>query len=354
MKRFTTIVKNLLLTLGILSICFLVCMIDESFSKTNSLIPSVFILGSFLVSVLTEGYIYGVIAALVSVLAVNFAFTYPFYALNFSLPENLLSATIMIIVTLITCGLTTKLKRQEYLRAEGEKERMRANLLRAISHDLRTPLTTIYGVSSALLDNQRDFSKEQTEKMLYGIKEDSEWLIRMVENLLSVTRLDGGHMDIIKKPTVLDELIDSVLVKFSNRYPEQEVSVDIPETFLTVPMDAILIEQVIVNMLENAVHHARGMTELSLRVSLKGKKVLFEVEDNGCGIEKEQLKSVFSGYFTAEKTPSDGRQKNNIGIGLSVCATIIKAHGGEIGVESTVGKGSRFYFSLNPEEEDAK
>ncbi len=255
----------------------------------------------------------------------------------------------MIIVTIITGTLTTKIKRQEAIKAESEKERMRANLLRAVSHDLRTPLTTIYGSSSTILDNYELFSDEQKLTMLKGIREDSQWLTRMVENLLSVTRLDGGNVKILKTSVALEELIDSVLKKFRKRYPSQQVLLDIPEDFISIPMDALLIEQVLVNILDNAVEHAEGMTELRLRVFTIGQKAVFEISDNGCGIEPERLKTIFTGYG-GESSPTD--TKINSGIGLSVCATIIKAHGGDIRAENLKNGGAVFRFTLDAEEAD--
>lgn len=349
MKKTYRAARDMLIAVLIPCISFGLCLIIQHVFKTSALIPAIFVLGSFVTSVLTDGYIYGTVSALLSVLAVNFAFTFPFFRINFLIPENLISAIIMIIVALVTCALTTKLKRQEVIKAEGEKERTRANLLRAVSHDLRTPLTTIYGASSALLENESNFTAEQKVKMLSGIRQDAEWLSRMVENLLSITRLDNGNVKIIKTPTVLDELVDSVLIKFNKRYPEQEVLVDIPDEFIVIPMDAILIEQVAINILENAVRHASGMTSLSLKVYTAADKAVFKIADNGCGIDPEKRKMLFVGCYSAEKDLSD-RAKNNAGIGLSVCATIIKAHGGEIKAECPKSGGSVFTFTLGMEE----
>ena len=226
---------------------------------------------------------------------------------------------------------------------------MRANLLRAVSHDLRTPLTTIYGSSSALLDNYDSFSDEQCRQMISGIKEDSDWLSRMVENLLSVTRLDGAKVDLIKTATVLDELIDSVLVKFAKRYPNRKVKVDLPDELVVIPMDALLVEQVIINILDNAVQHAEGMTRISLKVFTVSDKAIFEIKDNGCGIAEEKLPNIFTGCYSGGTVPSDGR-KNNAGIGLSVCASIIKAHGGDICAENLEEGGCVFRFTLDTED----
>ncbi|MBQ8416849.1 MAG: GHKL domain-containing protein, partial [Clostridia bacterium] len=219
----------------------------------------------------------------------------------------------------------------------------------AVSHDLRTPLTTIYGASSSILDNYDRLNDTQKVQMIGGIKEDSEWLIRMVENLLSVTRIDSGKVKLIKTPTVLEELIDSVILKFKKRYPEQRVTLDIPDTLVVIPMDAMLIEQVIINILENAVHHAGDFKKLTLKVFVLGRKAIFEIADDGCGIKEEQLEYIFTGGHAREEGSSD-THKRNAGIGLSVCATIIKAHGGTISAQNAKNGGAVFRFSLTTEE----
>ena len=343
------IIKNILVMLIILCFCFCMCLLLKYTFNNNTFTAAVFVLGVYLISILTTGYVYGLISAFLSVLAVNFAFDFPFFAFNFTIAENAISALILLVVTLITCGLTAKLKRQEALKAERDKERMRANLLRAVSHDLRTPLTTIYGSSSALVERYDDFNAEQRRDILKGISEDSQWLYRMVENLLSITKLDGDNVKIIKTETVLDELVDSVLVKFTKRYPEQSVDVDIPEEFVVIPMDALLIEQVLLNILENAVQHAEGMTTLKFRVFITSGKAIFEIEDNGCGIPEAMINDVFNGAYTSICDTSDNK-KNNAGIGLSVCASIIKAHEGDIKAENIKDGGCVFCFTLNMEE----
>lgn len=350
MKNISKILINITVTVLISAMCFVLCLILQNTIGTDSLIPAIFVLGAFLTSLITEGYTYGIISAFLSVLAVDFAFEFPYFKLNFTITENLVSAIIMIIIAFVTCTLTTKLKKQEAFKAEGEKEKMRANLLRAVSHDLRTPLTTIYGASSAILENKNDFSEEQKMKMLQSIKEDAAWLTRMVENLLSITRLDGENVKILKTSTVLDEFIDSVLIKFKKHYPNQEVFVDLPDEFITIPMDAMLVEQVVINMLENAVCHAEGMTELCINVFTLSNKVIFEIKDNGCGIDNEKLKSIFTGYYNSENTSSDCK-RSNAGIGLSVCSAIIKAHGGDIKAENQKGGGAVFRFTLDMEEQ---
>jgi len=331
---------------------FLICLLLQYYLDNGFLIPSVLVLCVFLISVYTDGYVYGIVGAISSVFIVNFAFTFPYFKIDFLIPENITSAIIMIAIAFITCGFTSKIKHQEMLKKESEMEKMRANLLRAVSHDFRTPLTTIYGASSALIESGSEFTDEQKEKMLRGIQQDSQWLYRMVENLLSITRLDGD-IKLIKTPIALDELIDSVLIKFAKRYPDQEVEVNLPDELVIIPMDAILIEQVIINILENAVQHAEGMKKLALNVKCDGDRVVFEVQDDGDGIPEDRLKHLFDGSLlgdSSDEVSVDCRQRRNAGIGLSVCATIIKAHGGDISAYNSAEGGAVFRFTLKIEE----
>ena len=188
-------------------------------------------------------------------------------------------------------------------------------------------------------------------QLVNGIKDDAEWLMRMIENILSITRIDSEGVKITKTSTVLEELIDSVLIKFKKRYPGQKIMVDIPDEFISIPMDAVLIEQVIMNMLENAVQHAYGMTRLEMSVFVIGNKAVFEIRDDGCGIEKERMQGLFTDYFSIKDAPVD-HQKKSMGIGLAACASIIKAHGGAITASNQEEGGCCFRFALDMEDDN--
>ena len=345
-KNLKKHIKNVILMLTILVLTFVFSIVLQNYLAAREHVTTVFVFAVFLVSLLTDGYVYGIVTAFLGMIAVNFAFTFPYFALNFSIPKNAISALVMIVISLMTSALTTKLQHWQEIKAEGERDRMRANLLRAVSHDLRTPLTTIYGSSSAILDNYENLSDDSKRRMISGIKDDSQWLISMVENLLSITRFDSGAVKLIKSPTVLEELIDAVILKFKKRYPDRSVEIDIPDEMLIIPMDPILIEQVIINILENAIHHATGMTRLSLRVFADGNRAVFEITDNGCGIDKERLGSIFNGNKSSTEQPMDTKRRN-AGIGLSVCASIIKAHGGSIDARNLAEGGAAFSFTLD-------
>lgn len=315
---------------------------------TKTMTPMIFVLGVFLVSWRTQGYFLGIASSLISVLAVNWAFTYPYWAFDLISPECISSAMVMMIVSTMTGALTTRLKQQEKLKAEAEKERMRGNLLRAVSHDLRTPLTSIYGSCSAIIEHFDSLPREKQLLLLKDIQADSQWLNRMVENLLSVTRVDADQVRLSKRSVVLEELIDTLLVKFHKHYPDRTVQVSIPEDFVSIPMDPVLIEQVLMNLLENAVFHARGMRNLWLRVEIHQEKAVFFVEDDGCGISEERMTHLFTGLLNSE-TPADSA-RSNMGIGLSVCRTIITAHGSELKAGNRPEGGAVFQFALEMEE----
>ena len=337
------------LTLLTQAAVFALVLLLQRFFRVDQLIPMLFVLGVFIVSRSTEGYLWGIVASLLGVLLVNYAFMFPYYAIDLLSPVNLATAVVMLLVSVMTSTLTTQISIQQAEKAAAEREKMRASLLRAISHDLRTPLTSIYGSCSLMLDNPLPSDKQQ--ELLGDMRRDAEWLIRMVENLLSVTRIDDRKLQVQKTPTVLEELIDSVLVKFYKHYPDQRVNVTIPEEFVSIPMDAILIEQVLINLLENAVVHATGMTELRLDVTLEAGKALFCVSDNGCGIPKHQLSELFTGHMNREEAISDGK-RTGMGIGLFVCAAIIRAHGSQIHAANLPGGGAAITFALDREESD--
>ena len=179
-------------TLLMILLAFGVNLLLQKRFNTRTMIPMVFVLSVFLISWRTQGYFWGVTASLISVLAVNYAFTYPYWAFDLISPECISAAIVMFVVAIMTGALTTKLKAQEKMKAEAERERMRGNLLRAVSHDLRTPLTSIYGACSVILEGYDSISREQHLKLLTDIQSDAQWLVRMVENLLSITRIDSG------------------------------------------------------------------------------------------------------------------------------------------------------------------
>lgn len=345
-KKTINTIRNLIITLVIVTGCFGICILVEKCLYTYIPIPAILTLGVFLISLITRGLMYGILASLTSVLALNYAFTFPYFKFNFTIPENLVSAVVMLIVTMVSSALITKVRRAEELKAESDKEMLRANLLRAVSHDLRTPLTTIYGSGAGIAENFDNLSKDEILELAQGIKEDSQWLINMVENLLSVTKINGQGLALKKTPIVLEELIDTAIVQFKTHHQNANVTVDIPENFIVIPMDPVLIGQVIMNIFENAVRHGEDLTYINLKVRVLDDRAIFEISNDGRVIPREIMDNVFTGYYEKNK-PVDS--KEGMGIGLSVCYSIIKAHGGDITVENLKPKGCLFRFWLGLE-----
>ena len=345
-------IYDLLLTAAILAMATVLCTLLRRIDDGSGYVNLIFVLAVATISRWTEGYFWGIFSAVSGVLLVNYVFTYPYWEFNFTITGYPFTFLAMLTVSMMISAMNTQIKKQERLRTEAERETMRANLLRAMSHDIRTPLTSIVGNTSAILENGDTLSTEQQRELLRDVNEDAQWLIRMVENLLSVTRIDADGVAIQKTPTVLEELVDTVLVRFQKLHPGVPVEVKLPDDFIVIPMDSMLIQQVLTNLLENAVLHAKGMTCLTLRVFTLGQRAVFEVIDNGCGIPKERLKTLFTGTTLTQDTSSGG--KHGMGIGLSVCAAIIKAHGGEIWANKRAGGGTEVGFRLEMEDENGE
>lgn len=312
--------------------------------------PMLFILAVFLVSRYTTGYLFGTVTSLIAVFFVNYVFTYPYFAFNFTITGYPLTFISMLAISIMTSTQTTHIKKQEKLRAEAEKEKMRGNLLRAVSHDLRTPLTSILGATSALLDNEGMISKEQERALLQEAHDDAEWLIRMVENLLSVTRMNARETKIKKTAEVAEEIVGEAVRKFQKRFPTAKITVSVPDELLFVPMDPILIEQVLVNLLENAVLHGKNMTGIEITVTNATEDAVFFVRDHGVGIPESAMEHLFDGILSSG-AERESDSKRNMGIGLSVCKSIVKAHGGKMTAENCPTGGAQFRFTL-PLEED--
>ena len=313
-------------------------------------IALIFILALICIGRFTVGYIHGLVCTLLAVLTINWIFTYPYFKLNFTTGTYPITFIIMLGISLFTSTMTCHLTEQTEVIAqrerqliEAESEKMRANLLRAISHDLRTPLTGIMGSTSLLLDKPDVLTKEEKRAILTNIYEDSDWLLHMVENLLTITRLQGNNFDISTCAEAVEEVISESLHKFHKRYPDAEIVVHFPEEFIMLPMDAILIEQVTINLLENAVTHSHSSKPVDFLVEDYPDNVTFTIRDHGVGIPKNMLEHLFDGTAYLATQIADTRK--GMGIGLSICKTIITAHNGTL-IGQNHADGAEFIFTL--------
>ncbi len=340
--------RDLLITVLIFLCATGLCALMQRANSSPGFAAPVFVLAVLLVSRLTTGYLFGLIASVLGVVCVNFIFTFPYWSVDFTLAGYPLTFLVFLTVSVMTCALTTRVRRQERLRAENEKEKMRANLLRSVSHDIRTPLTSIVGSTSAVLDNP-GLSRAEQRELLEDARDEAQWLIRVVENLLSITRI--GDARITTAPEAAEEVLGEAARKFRRRFPAVSVSVSVPEELLMVPMDAILVEQVLFNLMENAVVH--GKTTTCIRLSLRAEPpwACFTVSDDGQGIPPKELPTLFDGTLKQNETGS-GDGKRNMGLGLSVCLAIVRAHGGSMQAKNLSG-GAEVSFRLPLSKEES-
>ncbi len=325
------------------------CVLSKVTGKNPVNITLLFVFFLIAVSCCTAGYLYGVAYCLLAI----------FYFLKMNIISSglpiafifMLSITLFIsaLASHLTVQANTIAEREKQL-SEAEMEKMRANLLRAISHDLRTPLTGIIGNSVAFLENQAHLTEREKTRIVTNIYEDSNWLVNMVENLLSVTRIRDQDLCISTSEESIEEVVAEALQKMEKRHPECVIHAKIPDEFIMLPMDAILIEQVTINLLENALYHAGCSDPIDFIVEDMGGEVAFTVRDYGVGIPDEKLHNLFDGMDYTNPRSADIHK--GMGIGLAICKTIITAHHGTL-----TGRnhkcGAEFTFTLPKTKEEA-
>lgn len=234
------------------------------------------------------------------------------------------------------------LRAQAKSREETIQERYRANLLRAISHDIRTPLSGIMGTSEMLMSSTTP--DHPSYALAKGICEDAQWLHGLVENILNLTKLRDGKLALNKQPEAIEEVIGASLMVMEKRLPDRHIHVEMPDNVVIVEVDAKLISQVLVNLLDNAAKHTAENEEISISVSADEENVCVTVADRGCGISEQDLPYIFQMFYTtASKSPDS---KRGVGLGLAICESIVEAHGGSIRAENRDGGGAAFIFTL--------
>lgn len=231
----------------------------------------------------------------------------------------------------------------------AQKEQLRANLLRAISHDLRTPLTSISGNASNLISNSIMLDDDTRIQMYHDIYNDSQWLISLVENLLSITRLEDGRLQFNITVELISDVIEEALKHLNPRSVEHTIKVVNSEELLLAKMDVKLILQVIINIVDNAIKYTQDGSVIEIRTEKKNQKIVVSISDNGEGIPDEMKSKVFEMFFTGANDIVDSRR--SLGLGLPLCKSIVNAHGGELILTDNTPHGCIFSFTLPLEEE---
>ena len=369
--RIPILPRNILVTALFLCAAYLASslLISHTGGENNSAL--VFVLAVVLISLLTTGYRYGILASIVGAFCINYFFMVPYAQFSLSYAGYPVAMLSMVAISCVVCALTARVKLQatEAVRRERKakalyeqnerlnqekaaiqlqsaRETIRGNILRAVSHDLRTPLTSISGAASVLLSSGE--LSEKNTAMLRDIKEDADALIIMVENLLSVTRIQDGSIPLKKHEEMLEEVAGDAVLTTRRRFPDCKVDLELSEDILYLPMEPLLIKQVMVNLLENAVRHSGDREHITLHLFRQDNWAVVEVRDRGKGLSPEICQAVQSGRPLSRDLSGDSTR--GMGIGLSVCQSIIKAHGGFFAAGNNPEGGAVFRFGLPMED----
>ena len=343
--------KDFIVSVSLYLISVVFCLVLRNFDPNNdtSYVSMIFLLDVFLTAMLTDGFFFSLTIAVFAVLSVDYIFTPPFWEVSFTLAGFPLTFLVMMTICVATGIVTSRAKKVSEMEREAEREKIHSNLLRAVSHDIRTPLTGIVGATNVLLEQDDTLTPQQRRELLKNANEEAQWPIHIVENLLSITRIGAGEdARVTKTPEAAEEVIEGAVGKFRRRYPQIDVEVRLPEEFFLVPMDPLLIQQVITNLLENAAVHGVTTTRVAVSLEKRGKWARFTVCDNGRGIPEGRLHNLFDGTQSAQQ----GDSTRSMGIGLSVCKTVVAAHRGKIKGENIKGSGARFTVDLPLEEDE--
>ena len=239
---------------------------------------------------------------------------------------------------------------QQQILMEKQEEQLRGSLLRSISHDLRTPLTGILGASGSILENGDRMQLELRQKLLQDINEEAHWLLRMIENVLSVTKIGNHNTKLKKMLEPLEEVIADSVARCKKYYPDLKIEIHQPDDLIMIPMDPVLIRQVLTNLIDNAHRHGKSSEKIELSVIQRQGYVAVSVQDYGPGMSQEDLQHVFRGLGRRKQQEGDGSR--GLGLGVSICKTIVEAHDGQLLAESAAGKGLKVTVCLPVEGEE--
>jgi two-component system sensor histidine kinase KdpD len=230
-----------------------------------------------------------------------------------------------------------------------ESERLRSSLFQSVSHDLRTPLAIINGTCSSLLEEGDQYDGDTRTKLLSVVLDETRWLTQLVDNLLNISKIESGVSPVMKQWVPLEEVVGSSIARIEKHWPGGRVFTRIPEEMFIVSIDPVLVEQVLVNLLDNALKYAPEVSPVEIDIARDSREVTVSVLDRGPGIADGDKEAVFDKFYRTREARTSGRR--GAGIGLAICKSIVEAHHGSIGVRDREGGGSVFWFTLPIEEE---
>ena len=350
-----TVLKESVLCLIVLAVATLMGYAFKAFSLTDTDIIMLYIIAVLVISIITSRILYCLISSIVCVTLFNFLFTYPEFSLSAHGAGYPVTFITMFITAFIAGSLANKLKRNTQIAKQNAKEKeeaallaqneqLRANMLRSISHDLRTPLTSISGNASTLISAGSTLDEDAKQQIYTDIYSESMWLIGLVENLLYATRIEDGKMQLRLSVEILDDLVSEAAKHTQRTHPKRRINVEMRDEIIPVVADANLVVQVIINLIDNAVKYSDEDSPVTVRVKKETDFAVIAVADFGVGIPESERSKVFDMFYTGGNRSSDSRR--SLGLGLSLCKSIVSSHGGTITVSDNNPKGTVVSFTL--------
>lgn len=291
------------------------------------------------------GYGPSLVCAVLSAIAFEFFFLPPYFSLAIANLHHLVTFGVMLTIAFVISHLTQRLREQaeRARRADllAQTEQQRNALLSSVSHDLRTPLAVITGATSTMLSPQAPEDEGARRALLETAYREARRLDRLVRNLLEMARLEAGELKIRKEPQPVEEVIGAALDHLEERLRGRDVDVRIPDDLPLVPFDSVLVEQVLINLVENAAKYTPAESPIELSAIASSDEVTIEIADRGPGVPEGETERVFEKFYRVRDGEGGG-----VGLGLTICRAIVSAHGGRIWVSQRSGGGARFQFTL--------
>lgn len=331
-----------LTAIAIVVLCTLINFVIHIYLNDNNAIM-IYMLGVTIVALLYQRAA-SIVASLLSILSYDYFFVFPYYSFSVAELDSLITLIVMLVVTQAISYLSLYVRRQmetmKKIQAEKETERLRNILLTSISHDLRTPLTVIMGSAGSLLAVQ-DIDAGTRRELLQGIHDESERLNNIVNNILQIVRLESGSIQVSCQHNSLEETINIIIEKLKTRLNKKNVSINFPAIPVYLRFDQLLIGQVLVNLIENAIKFASDNTAIEISLEYEPTQALVKIADRGVGLDLMNAEKIFDKFYRGYHPETPGA-----GLGLAICKSIIVAHGGKIWASSRVDGGAKFYFTL--------
>lgn len=346
------VVPNAVTMLVVQGITVLVALLLDGFGFPEEAIIIIFVLGVLLTAIATEGRAYSMAASLVALLTFNYFIVEPRYSLRAWGPSYPETFVVMFAVALIASHLVAQQREgaRALMRASlvAQHEQLRADLLRSVSHDLRTPLTAISGKADLLATEGELLDAETRRKTASDIHDEAEWLTEVVENILSMTRLEDGAVTLNMQPEAVEDVVAAALEHVLRDTGHHVVRVEAPDELVIAQMDARVVSRVIMNLVNNALAYTPAGCHITISWERDGQWARITVADDGPGIPENERERVFEPFYTSATGSSDGHR--GIGLGLPLSKAIVEAHGGTIDVLSVEPHGAAFTFTLPIEE----